>query len=85
MTLLLSSPQFLNRSIANSASVVETLAAFGLAYWFVKFFVGMMGEVKQVGLVLVHDRPVFHKLLACILAMAVAILVLLIITGRALQ
>lgn len=73
--------QFLNRSIANSANVVNTLAAFGLAYVIIKFFVGVLEEVKQVGVVLVHDRPGFHKILACVIAMGTVVFFLSIIIG----
>ena len=74
--------QFLNRSIAHSSDVVDNLAAFGLAYVFVKFFVGVLQEVKQVGVVLVHDRPGFIKILICVLILSSSIALLLIITGR---
>ena len=74
--------QFLNRSIAHSTNVVDTLAAFGLAYVFVKFFVGVLQEVKQVGVVLVHDQPGFIKILICIVIMATLIVVNLIVIGR---
>ena len=74
-------PQFLNRSLAHTVNVVDTLAAFGLAYVFVKLFVGMLQEVKQVGVVLVHDRPGYHKLLVCVLVMAMFVLILLILIG----
>ena len=74
--------QFLNRSIAHSTDVVDNLAAFGLAYVFVKFFVGVLQEVKQVGVVLVHDRPGFIKILICVLILSSSIALLLIITGR---
>ena len=50
------STQFLNRSIARSANVVDVLAAFGLGYTIVKMFVGVLGEMRNAGLVLVHDR-----------------------------
>ena len=62
--------------------MVDTLASFGLAYVFVKFFVGVLQEVKQVGVVLVHDRPGFVKILICILIMASSIVVVLIIIGN---
>lgn len=75
----LSSLQFLNRSVARTVNVVDTLAAFGLAYVFVKFFVGVLGEVKHAGLVLVHDRPGFHKILLCVVALSCSVVVLLII------
>ena len=62
--------------------MVDNLAAFGLAYVFVKFFVGVLQEVKQVGVVLVHDRPGFLKILICILVMSSSIALLLIIIGK---
>ena len=74
--------QFLNRSIAHSTDVVDNLAAFGLAYVFVKFFVGVLQEIKQVGVVLVHDRPGFIKILICVLILSSSIALILIITGR---
>ena len=74
--------QFLNRSIAHSTDVVDNLAAFGLAYVFVKFFVGVLQEVKQVGVVLVHDRLGFIKILICVLVISSSIVLILIITGR---
>ena len=73
--------QFLNKSIAQAADVVETLASFGLAYVLVKFFVGVLGEVRQAGLVLVHDRPSYYKILICTLVGASSVVVLLIIIG----
>ena len=48
--------QFLNRSLAHSANVVDVLAAFGLGFTIVKVFNGVLGEVRHAGLVLVHDR-----------------------------
>ena len=74
--------QFLNRSIAHSANVIETLAAFGLAYVIVKLFVGVVEEVKQVGVVLVQDRPGFHKILVCVLLMGSFIFALTVLIGR---
>lgn len=74
--------QFLNRSIAHSANVVDTLAAFGLAYVLIKFFVGVLEEVKQVGVVLVQDRPGFHKILACVVAMGLFVVVLAVVIGN---
>ena len=74
--------QFLNRSIARTANVVDTLAAFGLAYVFVKFFVGVLAEVKHAGLVLVQDRRGFHKILIFVVIAAASILVLLLVTGE---
>ena len=54
---LVSHTQFLNRSLARSADVVDVLAAFGLGFSIVKVFNGVLGEIKHAGLVLVHDRP----------------------------
>ena len=42
--------------MAHSANVVDVLAAFGLGYTIVKVLVGVLGEVRHAGLVLVHDR-----------------------------
>ncbi len=75
-------PQFLNRSLASSVNVVDTLAAFGLAYVFVKLFVGMLQEVKQVGVVLVHDRPGFHKLLLCVVVMGIGVTIIIVVIGE---
>lgn len=61
---------------------MDTLAAFGLAYMIVKFFVGVLGEVKQAGLVLVHDRPGFHKILVCVMVVSSSVVVLLIVIGE---
>ena len=72
----------LNRSIAKGEDVVEVLAGFGLAYVFVKFFVGVLGEAKQAGLVLVHDRRTFFKIFACFLVCGVVVFVSLVITGE---
>jgi len=74
--------QFLNRSVARTVNAVDTLAAYGLAYVIVKFFMGMLGEVKQAGLVLVHDRPGFHKILICVLVVSSSVAVFLIIIGE---
>ena len=74
--------QFLNRSIAHSANVVDTLAAFGLAYVIIKFFVGVVEEVKQVGVVMVQDRPGFYKILVCVLLMGGFIFALTLVTGE---
>ena len=59
--------------------VVDNIAAFGLAYVLIKFFVGVVEEVKQVGVVLVQDRPGFHKILVCILVMAFFIFIFSIV------
>ncbi|XP_064399190.1 progressive ankylosis protein homolog B-like isoform X2 [Halichondria panicea] len=74
--------QFLNRSVASSLNVVDTLAAFGLAYVFVKLFVGMLQEVKQVGVVLVHDRPGFHKLLLCVVVMGIGVTIIIVVIAK---
>lgn len=74
--------QFLNRSVARTVNAVDTLAAYGLAYVIVKFFMGMLGEVKQAGLVLVHDRPGFHKILICVLVVSSSVAVFLIVIGE---
>ena len=71
--------QFLNRSVSHAANVVDTLAAFGLAYSFVKFFVRILQEVKPVGVVLVRDRPQFLKILVCVLVMGGVVSLLTII------
>ena len=75
-------PQFLNRSLARSVNVMDTLAAFGLAYIFTKFFVGMLQEVKQLGVVLVHDWPGFLKLLICVLVMGAGVTVIIVLIGK---
>lgn len=62
--------------------MVEVLAGFGLAYTFVKFFVGVLGESKQAGLVLVHDRRTFFKIFICFLVCGGIVFVLLIIIGE---
>ncbi len=49
---------------------------------FVKFFVGVLGEVRHAGLVLVHDRSGFYKILIFVLASSGSVVVLLIITGE---
>ena len=46
--------------MARSANVVDVLAAFGLGFTIVKVFVGVLGEVRHAGLVLVHDRRGSH-------------------------
>ena len=71
--------QFLNRSVSHATNVVDTLAAFGLAYSFVKFFVRILQEVKPVGVVLVRDRPQFLKILVCVLVMGGVVSLLTII------
>jgi len=63
-------------------AVVDNIAAFGLAYVLIKFFVGVVEEVKQVGVVLVQDRPGFLKILACILVMALFIFIFSIVIGE---
>lgn len=55
--------QFLNHGIACTANVVKTLAAFGLALVTMKLRISALGEVRHAGLVLVQDRPGFHKIL----------------------
>lgn len=72
----------LNHSIAKGEDVVEVLAGFGLAYVFVKFFVGVLGEAKQASLVLVHDRQTFFKIFICLLVCGVFVFVLLLVTGE---
>ena len=74
--------QFLNRSISRTANVVDTLAAFGLAYVFVKFFVGVLGELKHAGLVQVQDRSGFHRILVFAITLAASVSVFLIIIGE---
>ena len=74
--------KFLNRSIARSSNAVDTLAAFGLAYVIVKFFVGVIGEVKQVGVVMVQDKPGFHKILICVFIIGSSVAILLIVIGE---
>ncbi len=61
---------------------MDTLAAFGLAYVFVKLFVGMLQEVKQVGVVLVHDRPGFLKLLLCVVVIGTSVVFIIILIGE---
>ena len=61
---------------------MDTLAAFGLAYVFVKFFVGVLGELKHAGLVLVQDRSGFHRILAFVVSLAASVSLFLIITGK---
>lgn len=58
------------------------MAAFGLAYVIIKFFVGILEEVKQVGVVLVQDRPSFHKILACVFALGCFVVILAMIIGN---
>ena len=59
--------------------MVDNLAAFGLAYVLIKFFMGIVEELKQVGVVLVQDRPGFHKILVCILVLASSVFLLSVI------
>ena len=61
---------------------MTTLAAFGLAYVIIKFFMGIVEEMKQVGVVLVHDRPGFHKILVCVFLIGVFIFVLCVLVGE---
>ena len=62
--------------------MVDTLAAFGLAYVFIKFFAAMLAEIKHVGLMLVHDRPGYLRILVFVLVEGGAIMTLLIIIGE---
>ena len=74
--------QFLTRSIARTTDVVNVLAAFGLAYVIVKFFVGVLQEMKHAGLVLVQDRPGFHKMLFFAAVEGVLVSLLLAVIGE---
>ena len=74
--------QFLNRSVARSSDAVNTLASFGLAYVFVKFFVGVLDEMKQVGLVLVHDRIAYRKVLLYSTFQGICVAVFLVLLGE---
>jgi len=62
--------------------VVNTLASFGLAYVLVKFCVGVLGETKHVGLVLVKDRPGWIKVWLYCTIMALITCLLLILIGK---
>ncbi len=62
--------------------MVNTLAAFGLAYVIVKFFVNILAEVIQAGLVLVQDRPSYYKILVCVVALSGSVVLLVIVTGE---
>ena len=93
----MSHTQFLNRSLARSANVVNVLAAFGLSFIIVKGFSGVLGEIQHAGLVLVHDRPglslkmslallqglfsAYRKVLVFTLIAGTLVVLLLIITG----
>lgn len=59
--------------------MVDNIAAFGLAYVLIKFFVGVVEEVKQVGVVLVQDRPGFLKMLVYILVLAATVFLLSVV------
>ena len=61
--------------------MVEVLAGFGLAYVLVKVFVGILAESKQAGLVLVHDRRGFFKILACFVALGLSVMAVLLVVG----
>eukprot|EP00731_Ephydatia_muelleri_P034242 Em0052g6a len=76
--------QFLNRSVARSSDAVNVLASFGLAYVFVKFFVGVLDEMKQVGLVLVQDKVAYRKVLlySSFQGICVAIFLILLATTQ---
>jgi ABC-type Fe3+ transport system permease subunit len=75
----------MNRSLAQSANVVNVLAAFGLSFIIVKVFSGVLGEIRHAGLVLVHDRPAYRKVLVFTLIAGALVAVLLIITGLGLN
>ena len=76
------SSQFLTRSIARTTDVVNTLAAFGLAYVLVRFFVGVLQEMKQAGLVLVQDRPGFYKILLFATVEGTLVSLLVVVIGE---
>ena len=48
----------------------------------VKFFVGALAEIKHAGLVLVHDRRGFWKILVFVLTEGALIMVLLLVIGK---
>lgn len=60
---------------------MDTLAAFGLGYVIVKVFVGVLGEVRHAGLVLVHDRAAYRRVLLFTLVAGSLVMLFLIITG----
>lgn len=62
--------------------MVNTLASFGLAYVLVKFCVGVLGETKHVGLVLVKDRRSWMKTWLYCTLMALITCSLLIVIGN---
>ena len=62
--------------------MVDTLASFGLAYVLVKFCVGILGETKHVGLVLVKDRRSWLKAWLYCTVMALITCSLLFIIGN---
>jgi hypothetical protein len=74
--------QFLNRSIAQGANGVHTLAAFGLAYALTKFVMAPMEEMKQVGLVLVSNQKSRQKAVATVIGVGLFSSVLLVTIGK---
>ena len=74
--------QFLNRSIAHSARVVDTLAAFGLGYIIIKVFTGILESVRDAGLVLVHDRSAYRRVLLFSVVLGSLVMLIFIITGK---
>ena len=62
--------------------MVSTLASFGLAYVLVKFCVGILGETRHVGLVLVKDRRSWIKTWLYCTMIALVTCGLLIIIGN---
>ena len=61
---------------------MNVLASFGLAYVFVKFFVGVLDEMKQVGLVLVQDKVAYRKVLLYSSFQGICVAIFLILLGE---
>ena len=62
--------------------MVDTLAAFGLGYVIVKVCVGILEELRHAGLVLVHDRSAYRRLLLFTAVSGSLVMLILIITGK---
>ena len=61
---------------------MNTLASFGLAYVIVKFFVGVLDEMKQVGLVLVQDSIAYRKVFLYSTFQGIFVAIFLILLGE---
>lgn len=75
--------QALNRGITSLANkeMVELLAVFGLAFYYVKLLTGSATELRQITIVLVKSKVDYRKMLWLSISVGIGASLLLLITG----